>query len=77
MLGEAICLDMAEKYRFTYAALLSLFLLLIGLWGVSARLLYLLVANALDLWGSVFFLLILATGICVYVWDRNKQRTLG
>ena len=77
MLGEAICLDMAEKYRLTYAALLSLFLLLIGLWGVSTRLLYLLVASALDLWGSVFFFLIFAIGICVYVWDRNKQRTLG
>jgi hypothetical protein len=77
MLGEAICLDMAEQYRLTYAALLSLFLLLVGLWGVSTRLLYLLVVSALDLWGSVFFFLIFAIGICVYVWDRNKQRTLG
>ena len=66
---------MAEKHRLTYAALVSLFLLLVGLWGLSARLLYLLVAGSLDVSGSVFFLLILAAGTFVYVWDRHKQRT--
>ena len=56
---------MAEKHRLTYAALVSLFLLLVGLWGLSARLLYLLVAGSLDVSGSVFFLLILAAGTFV------------
>jgi len=68
---------MAEKHRLTYAALVSLFLLLVGLWGLSARLLYLLVAGSLDVSGSVFFLLILAAGTFLYVWDRHKQRTPG
>ncbi len=68
---------MAEKHRLTYAALVSLFLLLVGLWGLSARLLYLLVPGSLDVSGSVFFLLILVAGTFLYVWDLHKQRTPG
>jgi quinol-cytochrome oxidoreductase complex cytochrome b subunit len=66
----------AHKYRLTHAALFSLLLLLVGLLGTSARLLYLLVAGSLDLAGTVPFVLIFAAGVAVYLWDRRNQRTV-
>jgi uncharacterized membrane protein YuzA (DUF378 family) len=68
---------MAGNYRLTYATFLSLLLLLVGLWGVSTNLLYLLVGGSLDMWDVVFYLLIFAAGTYVCVWDRQKQRTPG